>query len=186
MGWGALSVAVHASFEGGHHYFHYLHHSLMSNEVTQSCPTLCDPMDWGLPGFSVHGIFPGKDTGVGCHFLLQGISQPKDQTWVSHIVSWRFTLWATREATTIVLPQVNNREGTQSTHRKKIGLKIHWAWPSPSEDLVSLSHQEASISLLAFSIREQTDWKPQSQKTNQSDHMNHSLVWLNKTMSHAM
>ena len=29
----------------------------MKSEVTQSCPTLCDPMDWGLPGFSVHGIF---------------------------------------------------------------------------------------------------------------------------------
>ena len=41
---------------------------------------------------------------------------------------------------------------------------------------VSLSHQEASISLLSFSIRGQIDWKPQSQKTNQSDHMNHSLV----------
>ena len=29
----------------------------------------CDPMDWS----PVHGIFPGKNTGVGCHFLLQGI-----------------------------------------------------------------------------------------------------------------
>ena len=26
-------------------------------EVAQSCPTLCDPMDYSLPGFSVHGIF---------------------------------------------------------------------------------------------------------------------------------
>ena len=31
----------------------------------QSCPTLCDPMDCSLPGFSVHGDSPGKDTGVG-------------------------------------------------------------------------------------------------------------------------
>ena len=30
-------------------------------------------MDYSLPGFSVHGIFPGKSTGVGCHCLLQGI-----------------------------------------------------------------------------------------------------------------
>ena len=28
--------------------------------VTQLCPTLQDPMDWGLPGFSVHGIFQAK------------------------------------------------------------------------------------------------------------------------------
>ena len=34
----------------------------------QSCPTLCDPMDCSPPGSSVHGIFPGKNTGVGCHF----------------------------------------------------------------------------------------------------------------------
>ena len=39
----------------------------------QSCPTLCDPMDCSQPGSSVCGIFPGKNTGVGSHFLLQGI-----------------------------------------------------------------------------------------------------------------
>ena len=27
------------------------------SEVTQLCPTVCDPMDGSLPGFSVHGIF---------------------------------------------------------------------------------------------------------------------------------
>ena len=32
-------------------------------------------MDCSLPGSSVHGILPGKNTGVGCHFLLQGIFQ---------------------------------------------------------------------------------------------------------------
>ena len=33
----------------------------------QSCPTLCDPIDGSPPGSPV----PGKNTGVGCHFLLQ-------------------------------------------------------------------------------------------------------------------
>ena len=41
--------------------------------VTQSCLTLCDPMDCSPSGSSVHGDSPGKNTGVGCHFLLQGI-----------------------------------------------------------------------------------------------------------------
>ena len=41
--------------------------------VTQSCPTLCNPMDCSLPGSSVHGDSPGKNTGVSCHALLQGI-----------------------------------------------------------------------------------------------------------------
>ena len=39
----------------------------------QSCPTLWDPMDGSLPGSSVHGVSPGKNTGVGCHVLLQEI-----------------------------------------------------------------------------------------------------------------
>ena len=30
------------------------------SEVAQSCPTLCDPMDYSLPGFSDHGIFQAR------------------------------------------------------------------------------------------------------------------------------
>ena len=38
--------------------------------VTQSCLTLCDPVDCSPPGSSVHGDSSGKNTGVGCHALL--------------------------------------------------------------------------------------------------------------------
>jgi len=41
--------------------------------IAQPCPTVCDPMDCSPPGTSVHGDSPGKNTGVGCHFLLQWI-----------------------------------------------------------------------------------------------------------------
>jgi len=41
--------------------------------VPQSCLTLCDPMDCSVPGSCVHGNSRGKNTGVGCHSLLQGI-----------------------------------------------------------------------------------------------------------------
>ena len=51
-----------------------------------ACPKLLCPWD-----------FQGKSTGVGCHFLLQGISQPRYRTQVSHTVDRRFTIWATRE-----------------------------------------------------------------------------------------
>ena len=34
---------------------------------------LCDLMDCSPPGSSVHGVFPGKNIGVGCRFLIQGI-----------------------------------------------------------------------------------------------------------------
>ena len=30
------------------------------SEVTQSCPTLWDPMDCSLPGSSIHGIFQAR------------------------------------------------------------------------------------------------------------------------------
>ena len=39
----------------------------------QLCLTLCEHMDCNPPGSSVHEDSPGKSTGVGCHFLLQGI-----------------------------------------------------------------------------------------------------------------
>ena len=104
-------------FEGGHHYLHCLHHSLVSGQTT------------------------GKEQ--------------------------------------------------SPAHQQKFGLKIHWAWPCPSEqdpfsNTVCLSHQEASISLLSLSLRGQKEWKPQSQKTNQANHMDHSLVWLSETLSHAL
>ena len=41
--------------------------------VIQSCPTLCDPMDYRLPGSLVHGDSPGKNIEVSCHIFFQGI-----------------------------------------------------------------------------------------------------------------
>ena len=50
-----------------------------------------------------HGLyspwnFPGQNTGVGSLSLLQGSSQPRDQTQVSHIAGGFFTSWATSKA----------------------------------------------------------------------------------------
>ena len=41
-------------------------------QLLQLCPTLCEPMNCSPSGSSIHGDSPGKDTGVGCHALLQG------------------------------------------------------------------------------------------------------------------
>ena len=41
-----------------------------------SCPTLCNPKNYSLPGSSLHLCpwdSPGGNTAVGCHFLLQGM-----------------------------------------------------------------------------------------------------------------
>ena len=42
-------------------------------KLLQLCLTLCDPMDCILPGSSVHGDSPGKNTEVGCRVLYWGI-----------------------------------------------------------------------------------------------------------------
>ena len=47
-------------------------------QLLLSCLTLCDPVDCSLSCSSVHGDSPGKNTGVGCHFLLQGIFLAQD------------------------------------------------------------------------------------------------------------
>ena len=50
-----------------------LFHIMLACLVAQLCPTLCDSMDCNPPGSSVHGDSPGKNTGVECQALLQGI-----------------------------------------------------------------------------------------------------------------
>ena len=48
------------------------------------CPTLCDPMDYSLPGFLCPWNFPGKNTEVGYHFLVQGIFLTQGSNPTSH------------------------------------------------------------------------------------------------------
>ena len=67
------------------------------SEVAQWCPTLHDPIDHSLPGFSVHGIFQARVLEWVAISFSRGSSRPRDQTQVSYIADRRFTLWATRE-----------------------------------------------------------------------------------------
>ena len=96
-------------------------------EVTQSCPTLSDPMDCSLPGSSIHGIFQARVLEWGAiafsesHSVMsnslrppgilqarilewvafpfsRGSSQSRDQTHISCTAGGFFTNWAVREA----------------------------------------------------------------------------------------
>ena len=67
------------------------------SEVAQSCPTIGDPMDYSLPGSSVHGIFQAVVLEWIAISFSRGSSRPRDRTRVSHIVDRRFTVWATRK-----------------------------------------------------------------------------------------
>ena len=55
-------------------------------KVTQSCPTLCDPMD-----YTVHGIHQAQNTGVGSLSLFQGIFPTQGSNQVSCIAGGFFT-----------------------------------------------------------------------------------------------
>ena len=60
--------------------------------VAQSCPTLCDPMDYSLPGSSVHGILQARVLEwVGISFS-RGSSQARDETRFSCIIGRCFTV----------------------------------------------------------------------------------------------
>ena len=54
------------------------------SEILQSCPTFCEPMDCGLPGSSVHGIFQARVLEWVAVSFSRGSSQFRDQTHLPH------------------------------------------------------------------------------------------------------
>ena len=64
----------------------------MKSEVTQSCTTLCDPMDCSPPGSSIHGILQARILEWVSISFSRGSSQPRDRTQVSRIGGRRFNL----------------------------------------------------------------------------------------------
>ena len=64
----------------------------------QLCLTLCEPVDWSLPGSAVHETL-GKNTVVGCHALLQGIFPTQEDTWVSPVLQVNSLLLSHQVAT---------------------------------------------------------------------------------------
>ena len=53
-------------------------------EVTQSCPTLCDPMDCSPPGSSIHGIFQARVLELVATSFYKGSSQPRLNSGLLH------------------------------------------------------------------------------------------------------
>ena len=68
------------------------------SEVPQLCPTLCDPMDYSLPGSSIRGILQARIPEWVAISFSRRYSQPRDRTLVSNTASRCFTIWATKEA----------------------------------------------------------------------------------------
>ena len=68
------------------------------SEGAQSCPTLCDPMD-----YMVYGILQARILEWVAFPFSRRSSQPRDQTQVFRIAGRFFTPWATREAHSLIL-----------------------------------------------------------------------------------
>ena len=54
-------------------------------KLLQSCPTLCNAMDYSLPGSSVHGILQARILEWVALPSSGGSSQPRDRTHVSYV-----------------------------------------------------------------------------------------------------
>ena len=65
----------------------FIGYALYTCSVAQLCPALCNPMDCTLPELLCPWSFPGKNTGVGCHLLLQGIFLTQGSN--SHPLRWQ-------------------------------------------------------------------------------------------------
>ena len=62
--------------------------------AAKSCPTPCLVTPWTAACQALLSMgFHSKNTGVGCYFLFQGITQPRDQIWVSSIAGGLHCRW---------------------------------------------------------------------------------------------
>ena len=77
--------------------------------VAPSCPILCDPLDCSPPGSSVHGILQARILEWVAISFYRGSSRPRDSVWVSCIARRFFTAWATREAQTNIISNVERQ-----------------------------------------------------------------------------
>ena len=73
------------------------HEKVLESEITQTYPTLCDPIDCSSPGSSIHGIFQAIVLEWVAISFSRGSSRSRDQTQVSRIVDRHFTIWNTKE-----------------------------------------------------------------------------------------
>ena len=70
--------------------YYFIPEEVKWSEVTQSCPTICDPMDCSPPGSSVHGIFQAREPSKCLNCEDESIIYLPIQ---SHNGSWNLGFW---------------------------------------------------------------------------------------------
>ena len=88
-------------------------------KVTQSCVTLCDPMD-----YTVHGIFQASILEQVDFPFSRGSSQPRNRTGISCIAGGFFTKWEIKEATWSHLSQIHLQQSNfQRRHSEVLRIR---------------------------------------------------------------
>ena len=78
--------------------------------VSQSCLTLCNPMDCSPPGCSIHEIFQARILEWVAISFSRWSSQPRDRTRVSCTAGRFFTDWAINERNNEMKTEVSNKK----------------------------------------------------------------------------
>ena len=122
----------------------------------QSCPTLCDALNYSPPGSSVHGIFQARILECATISYSRGSAKPGDQTHVacvSCITGGFFTHWATQEA-------LSGPGDPVMCVLKNAGLKpLMWTWwlfidqPEFSDLFHILGHTIINTTSLLFLVK---------------------------------
>ena len=117
--------------------------------VPQSCPTLSDPMDCSPPNPTTPRLlspwdFPGKKSGLGCHFLLQSIFPHRGRTCVSHIAGRLFNTEPPGKPWGNTGTSQRSRTFTESLSQGRRLSK--WWWPGQDQlgNRVVCFHREAA------------------------------------------
>ena len=137
-------------------------------------------MDCSLPGSSIHGILQSRILKWVALPFCRGSFQPRDQTYVSHIVERFFTIWAIWEAQTL------------AGWVQKQDLYIYVVYKRPTWDLGSLTlqvsgwekifhingaHKKAGVKIL---ISEKIDLK---KKKNNSNNLPESFTFWHSLLN---
>ena len=105
--------------------------------VAQSCLTLCNPVDCGLPGSSVNGILQIRILEWVAYPFPRGSSQPRNRTRVSCVAGRFFTSLATGDAWVNKMWYINTMKHLNSAFKRKKILTHTTAWMDPKDIILS-------------------------------------------------
>ena len=114
----------------------------MHTQLLQLCPSLCDPMDYSLSGFSVHGILQARMLEWVAMPSSRGSSWPRDQTRVSCIAGGFFTAKSLGKPKSTILQLKNDL-----LIKRLFGIHLSVIFYTVSELFCSWNHLDCNSSL---------------------------------------